>query len=96
MHATINCGGWIGRTGLGLAPRELEATAWSASELTAKEVARRMGIAPGTVEKRLDDAKFKLGVRSVARARPRSLPPRNHLAGRLRARLPRRRSPADR
>lgn len=65
MHATINCGGWIGRTGLGLAPRELEATAWSASELTAKEVARRMGIAPGTVEKRLDDAKFKLGVRSV-------------------------------
>ncbi|MDS9771916.1 helix-turn-helix transcriptional regulator, partial [Pseudomonas aeruginosa] len=40
-------------------------TAWSASELTAKEVARRMGIAPGTVEKRLDDAKFKLGVRSV-------------------------------
>lgn len=65
MHATINCGGWIGRQGLGLAPRELEATAWSASELTAKEVARRMGIAPGTVEKRLDDAKFKLGVRSV-------------------------------
>ncbi|EPI5387648.1 response regulator transcription factor [Pseudomonas aeruginosa] len=65
MHATINCGGWIGRTGLGLAPRELEATAWSASELTAKEVARRMGIAPGTVEKRLDDAKFKMGVRSV-------------------------------
>ncbi|MGV8364868.1 helix-turn-helix transcriptional regulator, partial [Pseudomonas aeruginosa] len=41
MHATINCGGWIGRQGLGLAPRELEATAWSASELTAKEVARR-------------------------------------------------------
>lgn len=65
MHATINCGGWIGRQGLGLAPRELEATAWSASELTAKEVARRMGIAPGTVEKRLDDAKFKMGVRSV-------------------------------
>ncbi|HCF7378292.1 TPA: helix-turn-helix transcriptional regulator [Pseudomonas aeruginosa] len=61
----IQCGGWIGRQGLGLAPRELEATAWSASELTAKEVARRMGIAPGTVEKRLDDAKFKLGVRSV-------------------------------
>ncbi|ELP1297987.1 LuxR C-terminal-related transcriptional regulator [Pseudomonas aeruginosa] len=61
----IQCGGWIGRQGLGLAPRELEATAWSASELTAKEVARRMGIAPGTVEKRLDDAKFKMGVRSV-------------------------------
>ncbi|WP_411736483.1 hypothetical protein [Pseudomonas aeruginosa] len=37
----IQCGGWIGHTGLGLAPRELEATAWSASELTAKEVARR-------------------------------------------------------
>ncbi len=62
---TITAGKWEGTLGQGLAPRELEATLYAAADLTAKEIARLMGITPGTVSKRLDDAKFKLGVRSV-------------------------------
>lgn len=63
--ATITAGNWTGSLGRGLAPRELEATLYAANDLTAKEIARLMGISPGTVSKRLDDAKFKLGVRSM-------------------------------
>ncbi len=65
ITATITAGSWTGSLGKGLAPRELEATLYAANDLTAKEIARMMGIAPGTVSKRLDDAKFKLGVRSI-------------------------------
>ena len=66
MHsATITAGTWTGYLGKGLAPRELEATLYSAADLTAKEIARLMGVSPGTVSKRLDDARFKFGVRSV-------------------------------
>lgn len=65
MEGTICIGSWIGRLGLGLAPRELEATLFAASDMTAKEIAREMGIAHGTVSKRLDDARFKMGSRSV-------------------------------
>ncbi|HBP0716894.1 TPA: helix-turn-helix transcriptional regulator, partial [Pseudomonas aeruginosa] len=54
-----------GRLGMGLAPRELEATLHAASDLTAKEIAKLMGIAPGTVSKRLDDARFKLGAKTI-------------------------------
>ncbi|MBN0123846.1 helix-turn-helix transcriptional regulator [Pseudomonas aeruginosa] len=46
-------------------PRELEATLHAASDLTAKEIAKLMGIAPGTVSKRLDDARFKLGAKTI-------------------------------
>ncbi|VVO22824.1 LuxR C-terminal-related transcriptional regulator [Pseudomonas fluorescens] len=63
--STITAGAWQGNLGQGLAPRELEATLWAAADLTCKEIARLMGVAPGTVSKRLDDARFKLGVRTV-------------------------------
>lgn len=62
---TITAGNWKGHLGMGLAPRELEATLLAADELSAKEIARVMGIAPGTVQKRLDDARFKLGAKTV-------------------------------
>ncbi|ENQ7722330.1 TPA: helix-turn-helix transcriptional regulator [Pseudomonas aeruginosa] len=62
---TINTGKWKGTIGMGLAPRELEATLLAADEMSAKEIARVMGISPGTVQKRLDDARFKLGAKTV-------------------------------
>ncbi|MBH3785381.1 helix-turn-helix transcriptional regulator [Pseudomonas aeruginosa] len=62
---TISTDTWQGRLGMGLAPRELEATLHAESDLTAKEIAKLMGIAPGTVSKRLDDARFKLGAKTI-------------------------------
>ncbi|HCE6990380.1 TPA: helix-turn-helix transcriptional regulator [Pseudomonas aeruginosa] len=62
---TISTDTWQGRLGMGLAPRELVATLHAASDLTAKEIAKLMGIAPGTVSKRLDDARFKLGAKTI-------------------------------
>jgi len=62
---TIIAGNWKGHLGMGLAPRELEATLLAAGDLSAKEIAREMGIAPGTAQKRLDDARFKLGAKTV-------------------------------
>lgn len=62
---TITAGSWTGFLGKGLAPRELEATAYAAADMTAKEIARLMGISPKAVSKRLDDARFKLGARTV-------------------------------
>lgn len=62
---TITAGNWKGLLGQGFAPRELEATLYAAADLTVKKIARLMGIAPGTVSKRLDSARFKLGVRSI-------------------------------
>lgn len=62
---TIQVEGWLGRLGQGLAPRQLEATLWAAEGLTAKETARRMGSTPGTIVRRLADARFKLGTRST-------------------------------
>ncbi|WP_324803339.1 helix-turn-helix transcriptional regulator [Pseudomonas sp. JQ170C] len=59
---TITEGSWIGRLGLGLAPRELQCVLAVAQGMTAKEIAKLLGIAPGTVEKRLSAAMFKLGV----------------------------------
>jgi DNA-binding CsgD family transcriptional regulator len=61
----MTMGSWKGPLGAGLAPRELEATLWAAADLTAKEIARLMGITPKSVSKRLDDARFKLGARTV-------------------------------
>jgi DNA-binding CsgD family transcriptional regulator len=63
--AIITAGKWTGVLGRGLAPRELEAVLYAASDLTAKETARLMGISPGTVSKRLDDARFKMNCRTV-------------------------------
>ncbi|MBI6961319.1 LuxR C-terminal-related transcriptional regulator [Pseudomonas putida] len=57
--------GWTGRLGMGLAPRELEATLLAAADLTVKQVAQVMGVAPKTVEKRLEAARFKLGAKTM-------------------------------
>jgi DNA-binding CsgD family transcriptional regulator len=62
---TIQIDGWLGHTGQGLAPRQLEATLWACAEKTAKEIARCMGCAPSTVVKQLDAAKFKMGTRTT-------------------------------
>lgn len=64
---TIQVGNWLGRLGQGLAPRQLEATLYSAMDLTAKEIARRMGCSPYTVKQQLDDARFKLGMQRSVR-----------------------------
>ncbi|PKI24882.1 response regulator transcription factor [Pseudomonas monteilii] len=62
---TITASGWTGFLGMGLAPRELEATLHAASDLTQKEIARLMGISPKTVEKRIEDARHKLGAKTM-------------------------------
>lgn len=62
---TITYSGWTGRLDMGLAPRELEATLLAAADLTVKEVARVMGIAPKTAEKRLETARLKLGSKTI-------------------------------
>lgn len=62
---TITASGWTGRLDMGLAPRELEATLLAAADLTVKEVARVMGIAPKTAEKRLEAARLKLGSKTI-------------------------------
>jgi predicted transcriptional regulator len=56
---TIEINGWQGRLGQGLAPQELRATLYSITK-TCKETARELGISPGTVQDRLDSARFKL------------------------------------
>lgn len=62
---TITASGWTGRLDMGLAPRELEATLLAAADLTVKQVAQVMGIAPKTVEKRLEAARLKLGAKTM-------------------------------
>ena len=62
MHSTIVNGAWKGKLGEGLAPRELQFVLSVAQGMTAKEIAKMFGIAPGTVVKRLSSAMFKLGV----------------------------------
>ena len=62
MESTIVDGAWKGHLGRGLAPRELQFVLSVAQGLTAKDIARVFGIAPGTVVKRLANAMFKLGV----------------------------------
>lgn len=62
---TIIIGKWSGALGKGLAPRELEATLWAAADLTVKQIGRAMGISPATAEKRLESARFKLGVKTM-------------------------------
>lgn len=64
-NTSITCQGWTGRLDMGLAPRELEATLLAAADLTVKQVAQVMGIAPKTVEKRLEAARFKLGAKTM-------------------------------
>lgn len=65
---TITTGSWTGHLGKGLAPRELEALLGVAQGMTAKEIARQMQIAQGTVVNRIESAMFKLGVAKRAAA----------------------------
>lgn len=53
-------GGWQGESGGLLAPRELEGLLHCASGCTIKEAAKKMGISPETLKKRLDSARLKL------------------------------------
>jgi DNA-binding CsgD family transcriptional regulator len=62
---TITASGWTGHLNMGLAPRELEATLLAAADLTVKELAKVMGVAPKTAEKRLESARFKLGAKTM-------------------------------
>lgn len=61
----IEANGWKGNLNQGLAPRELEATLHAAADKTVKQIAQLMGVAPKTIEKRLEAARFKLGARSI-------------------------------
>lgn len=60
--STITSHGFIGVLGLGAAPRELECLMAVASGQSTKEVARDLGIAPDTVNKRILSLTTKLGV----------------------------------
>ncbi|CAI3787477.1 hypothetical protein AHFPHNDE_01141 [Pseudomonas sp. MM227] len=62
MDSTIITGNWKGHLGMGLATRELQCVLSTAQGMTAKEIAKLLGIAPGTVVKRLSNAMYKLGV----------------------------------
>jgi len=63
---TIEINGWQGRLGHGLAPQELRATLYAITK-TCKETARELGISPGTVQDRLDNARYKLGMQRTVR-----------------------------
>lgn len=59
---TITANGFTGHLGRGAAPRELECLLAIAGGMTSKEAARVMGIAAGTIDKRLLALTTKLGV----------------------------------
>ncbi|SOQ16437.1 MULTISPECIES: response regulator transcription factor [Pseudomonas syringae group] len=59
---TITFAGFTGFLGRGAAPRELECLMAVASGMTSKEAARDLGIAAGTIDKRLLALTTKLGV----------------------------------
>ncbi|MEI4521202.1 LuxR family transcriptional regulator [Pseudomonas fluorescens] len=63
--STLTAGNWQGNLKMGLAPRELEATLWAAADMTVKQIGRAMSISPATAEKRLESARFKLGVKTM-------------------------------
>ena len=50
-----------------LSSRELEATLLAANDMSVKEIAREMGISPGTAQGRLNNARFKLGMQKTLR-----------------------------
>ncbi|WP_448682617.1 response regulator transcription factor [Pseudomonas nicosulfuronedens] len=59
---TITAYGLVGHLDHGAAPRELECLMAVAAGLSSKEAARTMGVAAGTIEKRLLALSTKLGV----------------------------------
>lgn len=67
MENTIEIEGWRGRLDAGLPRRQLEALIYACSDMTVKQIARRMGIGPASVQQRLDDARFNLGMQRSVR-----------------------------
>jgi DNA-binding CsgD family transcriptional regulator len=67
MEKTIEIDGWRGRLDAGLPRRQLEALLFACADLTVKQIARRMGIGHQSVQQRLDDARFKLGMQRSVR-----------------------------
>lgn len=59
---TINAHGLVGHLGCGAAPRELECLLAVAAGMSSKEIARKLGVAPASVDKRLLSLTTKLGV----------------------------------
>ena len=64
----ITIGNWT-TTGMDhpLSPRELEATMYALADLSVKQIAREMHIEAGTVQRRLDKARWKLGFKRTMR-----------------------------
>ncbi|MHC8404332.1 LuxR C-terminal-related transcriptional regulator [Pseudomonas sp. TMB3-21] len=58
----LTLGNWTGHLGMGLAERELQCVMAIAGGGTSKEIARTLGIATATVDKRILSASTKLGV----------------------------------
>ncbi|VFT56168.1 putative transcriptional regulator [Pseudomonas aeruginosa] len=90
--ATITAHGFTGFLGKGLSLRELQCVLGIAAGRTSKELARDLGMQPGTVGKRVLAATTKLGVTPPCRPGGRGYAPRAYLTRRDRPRLPRRRS----
>lgn len=67
MDTYIEAAGWRGKLNAGLAPRQLEALIYACADMTCKEIARVMGISASTVQQRLDDARFKVGMQRTTR-----------------------------
>lgn len=61
MDSTIQCGGWQGKLGSGLADRELACILAVASGFTDKQIAQRDGRSPRSVKGRIESAMHKLG-----------------------------------
>lgn len=67
MENTIEIEGWRGHLNAGLPRRQLEALLFACADMTVKQIARRMGIGHQSVQQRLDDARFKLGMQRSVR-----------------------------
>ncbi len=67
MEHTITVPGWRGRLNAGLPPRQLQAVLLAATDKTAKEIARDLGISPDGARQLLDAARFKLGMQRTTR-----------------------------
>ena len=67
MENTLIYGGWKGRLDAGLPRGQVEAIVMAASDMTSKEIARKLGLSPVSVGKRLERAKFTLGMQRSVR-----------------------------
>lgn len=65
ITSTISRGSWTGFLDRGLAFREMEATLLAAGGMTMKEIAKEMGVSPKAIEKGLENARFKMGCRTL-------------------------------